>query len=251
MNYLVTFLLFFVFSFFCFYFCSLFVAFVLTFVFELCFSCEVLEMSHRQVLLNFVQHDLEPLHSAWWRYKALLARFPYHGFSLECQLEVFLNGLCATTRDWVERGDGTTTFYQLSLDEAYWMLDDMAEYDKWSWDCSMTNHGWEDNSNNVEPSFDTDPHVNSSSFESFLRDAIATQDAILQSQETLLRSLENQVGQLVHVLHNYPQGSLLDDMENPRQVGKDHGEATTLRSGIEFDMLMDEPKQPQEPPLIQ
>ncbi|EXB56798.1 hypothetical protein L484_004105 [Morus notabilis] len=56
----------------------------------------------------------------------------------------------------------------------------------------MTNHGWEDNYNNVELSFDTYPPENSSSIESLLRDAIATNDAILQSQETLLRSLENQ-----------------------------------------------------------
>ena len=207
-------------------------------------------MSHRQVLLNFFQHDLEPLHSAWWRYKALLTRFSSHGFSKECQLEVFRNGLCATARNWVERGDGTTTFYQLSVDEAYWMLEDMAEYDKWNWDCSMTNHGWEDNYNNVEPSFDTYPHENSSSIESLLRDTIVTNDAILQRQETLLRSLKNQVGQLVNVLNNRPQGSFLNDMENPRQEGKDHGEATTLRSGKEFDMPMDEPKQQQEPPLI-
>ncbi|EXB44614.1 hypothetical protein L484_010305 [Morus notabilis] len=129
------------------------------------------------------------------------------------------------------------------MDEAYWMLEDMVEYDKWNWDCSMTNYGWEDNYNNVEPSFDTYPHENSSSIESLLRDAIATNDAILQSQETLLRSLENQVGQLVNVLNNHPQGSFLNDRENPRQEGKE--------SWKEFDMPMDEPKQQPEPPLIQ
>ena len=127
------------------------------------------------------------------------------------------------------------------------MLEDMAEYDKWDWDCSMTNHGWEDNYNNVELSFDTYPHENSSSIESLLRDTIVTNDAILQRQETLLRSLKNQLGQLVNVLNNRPQGSFLNDMETPRQEGKDHGEATTLRSGKEFDMPMDEPKQYQEP----
>ena len=86
-------------------------------------------MFHRKILLNFFQQDLEPLHSAWWRYKDLLMNFPYHGLSKEYQLEIFLNDLCNTTKIWVERGDGIIPFYQRSVDEAYYLLEDMAEYD--------------------------------------------------------------------------------------------------------------------------
>ena len=67
-------------------------------------------MSYRQVLLCFAQQELKPFFLAWWRFKDLLIRFPFHGFSKECQLEIFLSGLCAITRHWVERGDGTTSF---------------------------------------------------------------------------------------------------------------------------------------------
>lgn len=60
-------------------------------------------MFHQQILLNFAERDLESFSSAWWRYKDLLIRFPFHDFSTECQLEIFLNGLCALTRCWIER----------------------------------------------------------------------------------------------------------------------------------------------------
>ena len=86
-------------------------------------------MFHRQVLLNFFQQDLETLHSAWWRFKDLLMNFPHHGFTKECQLEIFLNDLCNITRIWVEKGDGIISFYQRSVDEAYYFWEDMARYD--------------------------------------------------------------------------------------------------------------------------
>ena len=57
--------------------------------------------------------------SAWWRYKDLLIRFPYHGFSKEFYIQLFLRGLHATTRNWVERGNFTTSFYQQSI---WWSL---------------------------------------------------------------------------------------------------------------------------------
>ncbi|GMN60806.1 hypothetical protein TIFTF001_029893 [Ficus carica] len=96
-------------------------------------------MSHQQVLLNFAQQHLEPFHSVRWRYTELLIRFPYHDFLKECQLQNFLNELCATTRTWVERGNGTTSFCQLSMDEDYCLLEDMAEFDHWSWNSTMDN----------------------------------------------------------------------------------------------------------------
>ena len=117
-------------------------------------------MFHRQVLLNFVQQDLEPLHSAWWRYKDLLINFPHHGFSKESQLEIFINSLRNTTRMWVEIGEGIISFYQKSMDEAYYLLEDMAEYDHWKWICSRRNQVWgnnfnRNNFNSVEQQVDT------------------------------------------------------------------------------------------------
>ena len=48
---------------------------------------------------------------------------------MEWQLQIFLNGLCETTRYWVGNGDGTTSFYQQFVNEAYYMLEGMTDYD--------------------------------------------------------------------------------------------------------------------------
>ena len=78
-------------------------------------------------------------------------KFAYHGFSNEYQLEIFLNALSKSTRIWVEKGNGIIYFYQRSVDEAYYLLDDMTEFDHWNWTCSRNNQGWESNSNILEP----------------------------------------------------------------------------------------------------
>ena len=45
-----------------------------------------------------------------------------------------------------------------------------------------------------------------------------------------LRNLENQVGQLATELRSQPQGALPSETENPRNLGKEHYKALTLRS---------------------
>ncbi|KAM6596659.1 hypothetical protein CsatA_007183 [Cannabis sativa] len=228
-------------------------------------------MSHRQVLMNFVQHDLEPLYEAWWKYKAFLVRFPYHGLSKECQLEIFLNGLNPSTRKWVERGDGTTNFYQLSIDEAYWMLEDMAEYNEWCCNCPNNDYVWEDNYNNLEPNFDTytqvpndeklkdfqefnikeEPHqmVQPSSLEALTMEFMAKNDALIQSQASSLKKLENQFELLVNELYAKPHETLGIDMENSRE--KEENENVILRSGDELEILGENFEQLQELTSIQ
>ncbi|XP_016743190.2 uncharacterized protein [Gossypium hirsutum] len=49
-------------------------------------------------------------------------------------------------------------------------------------------------------------------------------------QAAILKNLENQMGQLATELRNQLQGALPSDMENPRNLGKEHCEAMTLRS---------------------
>ena len=58
-------------------------------------------------------------------------------------------------KKWVERGDGIIYFYQRSVDEAYYLLEDMVEYDQWKWTCSRRNQGWGNNFNSVEQQVDT------------------------------------------------------------------------------------------------
>ncbi|XP_060968275.1 uncharacterized protein LOC133035863 [Cannabis sativa] len=70
-----------------------------------------------------------------------------------------------------------------------------------------------------------------SSLESLMRDYMAKNDAVIQSQAASLRNLEVQLGQLANDLKNRSQGTLPSDTENPRRDGKEHCKAVTLRSG--------------------
>ena len=88
----------------------------------------------------------------------MLIWFPNHGFSKECQIQIFLDGLSAIMRHWVERGNGTAFFSQLSVDEAYCLLEDMANFDNWSCNSSMNNQDWGNSSHISEPWYDTRPH---------------------------------------------------------------------------------------------
>ncbi|XP_062104771.1 uncharacterized protein LOC133816126 [Humulus lupulus] len=77
--------------------------------------------------------------------------------------------------------------------------------------------------------------MQSSSLENMLKEYIVKNEAMIQSKETSLRSLENQVGQLANELRNRPHGTLPSDIENPRNVGKEHCKAVTLKSGKELE----------------
>ncbi|PON96585.1 hypothetical protein TorRG33x02_075660, partial [Trema orientale] len=103
----------------------------------------------------FAQQNLELFHCAWTRYKELLINFPNHGFSQECQLQIFLYNVWPETRMWVERRDGTAYFHQLSADETYWLLEGMADFDYQSWNYPISHLNLGDNSNSLAPLFDT------------------------------------------------------------------------------------------------
>ncbi|KAM6589718.1 hypothetical protein CsatA_012323 [Cannabis sativa] len=85
-----------------------------------------------------------------------------------------------------------------------------------------------------------------SSLESLMRDYMAKNDAVIQSQAASLRNLEVQLGQLANDLKNRPQGTLPSDTENPRRDGKEHCKVVTLRSGkiIESNVAATGSKEP-------
>ncbi|KAL5570270.1 hypothetical protein UlMin_026845 [Ulmus minor] len=70
-----------------------------------------------------------------------------------------------------------------------------------------------------------------SSMESLLKEYMARNDAVIQSQAASLRNLENQVGQLANELKNQPPGTLPSNTKIPKIDGKDHCKAITLRGG--------------------
>ncbi|XP_062080623.1 uncharacterized protein LOC133785396 [Humulus lupulus] len=80
---------------------------------------------------------------------------------------------------------------------------------------------------------------------------MAKNDAVIQSQAASLRNLETQLGQLANELRNRPQGTLPNDTENPRNDGKEHCKAVTLRSGKNLELTEDNCTRNSEPTSIQ
>ncbi|KAL5564932.1 hypothetical protein UlMin_028096 [Ulmus minor] len=70
-----------------------------------------------------------------------------------------------------------------------------------------------------------------SSMESLLKEYMARNDAVIQSQAASLRNLENQVGQLANELKNRPPGTLPSNTESPKKDGKEHSENSGENSG--------------------
>ncbi|KAL5578113.1 hypothetical protein UlMin_019812 [Ulmus minor] len=85
-----------------------------------------------------------------------------------------------------------------------------------------------------------------SSMESLLKEYMARNDAVIQSQAASLRNLENQVGQLANELKNRPPGTLPSNTESPKRDGKEHCKAITLRGGKTLEAPEINEKNPKE-----
>ena len=72
-----------------------------------------------------------------------------------------------------------------------------------------------------------------------IKEYIAKNEAIVQSQAISLRNLENQMGQLATAMSSRTQGSLRNNTEDPRRESKEHCKAINLRSGKNVDTPVD------------
>ena len=92
------------------------------------------------------------------------------------------------------------------------------------------------------------------SLKTLIKEYIAKNEAIVQSQAVSLRNLENQIGQLATAISSRPQGSLSSNTKDPRREGKEHCKVINLRSGKNVDVPIDVTKKrvelnsSQEPP---
>ena len=77
-------------------------------------------------------------------------------------------------------------------------------------------------------------HIPGTSLESLIKEYMAINDAVIQSQQASLRNLEVQVGQLANELRNRPLGKLPADTEMPKREGMEQCQAIELRSGKEI-----------------
>ena len=85
-------------------------------------------------------------------------------------------------------------------------------------------------------------HINQdpiTSLEVLIKEYIAKNEAIVQSQAVSLRNLENQIGQLATTMSSRTQGSLLSNTEDPRRESKEHCKVISLRSGNNVDILVE------------
>jgi len=77
-------------------------------------------------------------------------------------------------------------------------------------------------------------HIPGISLESLIKEYMAKNDVVIQSQQASLRNLEVQVGQLANELRNRPLGKLPTDTETPKRESKEQCQAIELRSGKEI-----------------
>ena len=68
-----------------------------------------------------------------------------------------------------------------------------------------------------------------------IKEYIAKNEAIVQSQAVSLRNLENQMGQLATTMNSRTQGSLPTNTEDPRE-SKEHCKVISLRSEKNVDI---------------
>ncbi|KAH9783362.1 hypothetical protein KPL71_009280 [Citrus sinensis] len=73
------------------------------------------------------------------------------------------------------------------------------------------------------------------SLEVLIKEYIAKNEAIVQSQAVSLRNLENQMGQLAIAMSSKTQGCLPSNTEDPRRESKEHCKVISLRSGKHVD----------------
>ncbi|KAL5580892.1 hypothetical protein UlMin_013334 [Ulmus minor] len=90
-----------------------------------------------------------------------------------------------------------------------------------------------------------------SSMESLLKEYMARNDAVIQSQTASLRNLENQVGQLANELKNRPPGTLPSNTKSPKRDGKEHSENSgenSDKSGANAAAMPQQNDQQKRPP---
>ncbi|KAH9800697.1 hypothetical protein KPL71_000768 [Citrus sinensis] len=78
------------------------------------------------------------------------------------------------------------------------------------------------------------------SLETLIKEYIAKNEAIVQSQAVSLRNLENQMGQLATAISSRTQGSLPSNTEDPKRESKEHCKVINLRSGKNVDIPVEE-----------
>ncbi|KAH9671338.1 hypothetical protein KPL70_017334 [Citrus sinensis] len=210
-------------------------------------------------ITSFHQLEDESLYEAWEKFKELLRRCPHHGIPCCIQLETFYNGLNPSTRLMVD-ASANGALLSKSYTEAYEILERIAN-NNYQWPSTRqpaargsagllqqqqskllkilvsivvknmiliivleiqlrnTQPPGFHQQNQGQKHISHDPIT---SLGSPIKEYIAKNEAIVQSQTVSLRNLENQMGQLATVMSSRTQGSLPSNTKDPRRENKEH-----------------------------
>ncbi|KAH9802981.1 hypothetical protein KPL71_001600 [Citrus sinensis] len=233
----------------------------------------------RNEITSFHQLEDKSLYEAWERFKELIRRCPHHGIPCCIQLETFYNGLNPSTRlkvdasangallsksyteayeileriannnyqwpsarqpaargsTWVHNINAITalsaqvtllTNMVKALTSALAIVKQVVELS-----CVYCGEGHDFDNCLGNPA--------SVNYVALIKEYIAKNEAIVQSQTVSLRNLENQKGQLATIMSSRTQGSLPSNTKDPRREGKEHCKVINLRFGKNVDTLVD------------
>ncbi|CAA7393103.1 unnamed protein product [Spirodela intermedia] len=83
-------------------------------------------MLMRKIIMSFTQNSNEPLHEAWYRFKAIVRRYPHHGIPKWQIIQIFYDGLCSANKQMIDASWGGT-FMNKNEDEGYSLLEELSE----------------------------------------------------------------------------------------------------------------------------
>ncbi|XP_062118982.1 uncharacterized protein LOC133832687 [Humulus lupulus] len=216
----------------------------------------------RNEITSFQQFDQESLYEAWERFKELLRKCPHHGIPHCIQMETFYNGLNTHTRMVVDASANEALLANsynewptstLSTGRKVAGIHDVDAITSLAAQVSSTSNMLKTMNMGMNQSMGKPMGTQMGQMESIscvycgeghtfdnypsnpAAECIVKNEAMFQSHAASLTNLENQVGQLANELINRPHGTLPSDIKNPRNVGKEHCKAVTLRSGKELE----------------
>ncbi|KAH9750406.1 hypothetical protein KPL71_013870 [Citrus sinensis] len=186
------------------------------------------EESTLPVIISSSQDDkqkYESLYEAWERFKEFLRRCPHHGIPC-CMVDASANGALLSK----------------SYTEAYEILERITN----------NNYQWPSarqpavrgsaGVHNIDAITALSAQVTSLTTclsKLLIKEYIAKNEAIVQSQSVSLRNLENQMGQLATAMSSRTQGSLPSNTKEHRRESKEHCKVISLRSRKNVDIVVE------------
>ncbi|KAL5137435.1 hypothetical protein HKD37_10G027797 [Glycine soja] len=215
----------------------------------------------KERIVNFKQAPIESLFDVWERYKALLRRFPFHGYNQFMQISMFMKGITNDCRRTINSLasvnylNKTTTQVKTIIEDLVMKIEakikaiqqlQAAISKKPKQSRRLTT--WEDNNDrfqnihgNYNLSGDNKPQQRPNLWDHTAK----LEEALTKLTEVVIKSMETQIGQLSKQLQTSSIGFFATTEENP----KDHYKV--IISTVECDMGGEEEEEVEESTAIE